>query len=345
MKTIKILALFSAAVLLTLATSCSSKKTTKEAQKSVPVKTMTVKTESIIRNIDYTATLIPFKEVYLAPVSPGKIEKINVEIGDEVTKGQIVAIMDRSNLESAHINLLNLETNFKRLETLRKTNTVAAQQYDEVKTAYEAAKVSYQFLLDNTDLKAPFSGVITGKYFEDQDNFSGAPNTQAGKAAIVTIEQINRLKALIGISASYFPQIEEGMKVDITCDVYPGETFKGKIYRKYPTIDGATKTFTVEILIYNNDLKLRPGMFAKARLNLGKGEAIMVPTIALVKQTGTDDMYLFINKNNVAIKQPVKTGRVIDDKTEIINGINDGDEIIVTGQNKLQNKMPITIIK
>jgi len=347
MRTIKLINLLVAIGFIAFATSCDSGKKneaqTKETKQAVPVKTMIAKNETITKTIDYTASLIPFKKIYLAPAAPGKIEKIYVEIGDRVSKGQIIATMDRTNLESARINIANLKTNFERLEELKKTNTVAQQQYDEVKTAYEAAKVSYQFLLDNTELKAPFNGVISGKYFENGENFSGAPNTRAGKSALVTIVQINKLKALIGISASYYPQIKKGMKANISCDIYPNQTFIGEIYNIYPTINDATKTFTVEVKINNPDLKLRPGMFAKIQLNIGEGEAILVPTIALIKQTGTNDMYLFVNKKNIAIKQPVLTGRLFDDKTEILEGISEGDKIIVTGQNKLKNKTAIIV--
>ncbi len=349
MRTVKLINLLVAVGLIVFVTSCNSTKEnetkTKETKQAVPVKTMIAKNEAINKTINYTASLIPFEEIYLAPAAPGKIEKIDVEIGDRVSKGQIIATMDRTNLESARINIANLETNFKRLEELKKTNTIADQQYDEVKAAYESAKVSYQFLLDNTELKAPFNGIISGKYFENGENFSGAPNTRAGKSALVTIVQINKLKALIGISASYFPQIKKGMKANISCDIYPNQTFEGEVYNIYPTIDEATKTFTVEVEINNPDLNLRPGMFATIQINLGEGKAILVPTIALIKQTGTNDMYLFVNKNNIAVKQAVITGRLFDDKTEIFKGISEGDKIIVVGQNKLKNQTAIIVEK
>ncbi len=349
MKIIKFHNLLIVAGLIMLATSCNSGKENEtqtmqsEIKQAMPVRTMIAKMEVVNRSISYTASLIPFKEIYLAPATPGKIDKILVEIGDRVTKNQLVATMNRANLESARLNILNLETNFKRLETLKQTNTIADQKYDEVKTAYEAAKVSYQFLLDNTELKSPFNGVISGKYFEDGENFSGAPNTRAGKSAIVTVVQINQLKALVGISASYFPQIKKGMKAIIASDIYPDQTFIGEIYNIYPTIDDATKTFTIEVKVNNPDLKLRPGMFSKIQLNLGEGESILVPTIALVKQTGTNDLYLFLNKNDVAVKQPVLTGRLFDDKTELLEGISEGDEIIIEGQNKIEDTTSIKV--
>lgn len=350
MNTIKTFALSVIMLSLLIFASCGSKqsknneKDKADTTKAVLVKTMTAGQEVVNLDIDYTASLVPFEEVHLAPATPGRIEKINVDIGNFVAAGQVVAIMDRTNLQQAWINLKKMETDFKRLDTLKKTNSIADQQYDQIKSAYEIAKNSYDFLLENTQLKAPFSGIISGKYFENGEIYSGSPVMSIGKPAIVSIVQIHQLKALIGISASYFPLITTGMKAVVKCDIYPDLTFSGEIYKIYPTIDNATKTFTVEVRIMNSDLKLRPGMFSKIQLNLGKGKAVMVPTIALVKQTGTNDMYVFLNKNNIAVKTAVKTGRIIDDKTEILEGITEGDEIVIVGQNKLENKIPLKVM-
>jgi len=335
--------------LIMMGNACAPKKeqtpveTQPAAAQPIPVKTMTVTMDTITRTVDFTASLIPFEEVHLAPASPGRIEKINVEIGSNVNKGQVVALMDRTNLEQARINLIKLETDYKRLDTLKKTNSIADQQYDQIRTAYEVARTSYQFLVDNTQLKAPFTGVISGKYFEDGEIYSGAPVATIGKAAIVSIIQINQLKAIINVASNYYTLVKPGMKAEIKSEIYPDVTFTGEIFRIYPTLDNATKTFTVELRIQNPGLKLRPGMFAKIQLNLGQGQALMVPNIAILKQTGTNDMFVFLNRNQTAVKVPVVTGRLIDDRIEILEGIKEGDELVVAGQNKLENQTPITI--
>ena len=164
MNTIKQLTLSLAVGLLIVSSSCSSKKqantNTKQADtiQSVAVKTMVVKQEVINRYVDFTVSLIPFEEVNLAPAAPGRIEKINVEIGNNVSKGQIVALMDRTNLEQARINLAKLEIDFRRLDTLKKTKSIADQQYDQMKSAVDLARNSYQYLQENTQLRAPFRG-------------------------------------------------------------------------------------------------------------------------------------------------------------------------------------------
>jgi membrane fusion protein, multidrug efflux system len=348
MNTVKTLFVALAAGMMVVGVSCTS-KTPKDAevktQDTVRVKTMFAKQDIITRNIDYTASLVAFEEVHLAPASPGRIKQFNVEIGSSVNKGEVIAVMDSTNLEQSRITLLKLAADFKRMDTLKKTNSITAVQYDLAKSSYEIARSGYQNLLNNTQLRAPFSGVISGKYFEDGEIYSGTPVASIGKAAIVSIVQINQLKALVGIASSYYPLITTGLKTVITSDIYPDLELSGVISKIYPTLDNSTKTFIVEVKIANENLKLRPGMFAKIQINLGKGKAMMVPTIALVKQTGTNDMYLYINKNGIAHKVKVTTGILVDDKTEILTGLNEDDEVIIVGQNKLVDQSHIIIGK
>jgi RND family efflux transporter MFP subunit len=297
----------------------------------------------ISRTVEYSSTLVAFEEVYLAPASPGKIEDIKVEIGSRVNKGDLLVEMDKTQQQQALVQLNNLETDYRRLDTLKKTGSIAEQKYDQIKAQYKIAKSNYEFLSDNTQLKAPFDGLISGKYFEAGELYSGAPNTMAGKAAIITIVKINPLKSIISISENYFPIVKTGMKAEVICDIYPHKIFNGNIYRIHPTIDPNTRSFQVEVKISNPDEKLRPGMFARTILNTGKEKAIMVPAYAVIKQTGTNDRYVFINDNNVAKRQLIKIGRIIDDQIEIIEGLKAGDEMIISGQYRLNDESIIRI--
>lgn len=310
---------------------------------SVVVRTMTVEKQQIVRSIEYTSTLAAFKEVHMAPASPGRIDKINVEVGSRVSKDDILVQMNRTQLQQAMVQLRNLETDFKRLDTLQKTGSIAEQKYDQVRAQYEIAKSNVDFLQENTILRAPFNGIISGKYYEEGEMYSGMPNTQAGKAAILSIVSINSLKAILGISESYYPLISKGMKAKIKSDIYPDKVFTGIIYRVYPTIDPSTRSFQVEIEVANPGLKLRPGMFVRVNINYGIAESILIPSVAVLKQTGTNERYVFINEKNKAVRKPVQTGIILDDNIEITNGLKAGDELITTGQNKLEDNTIIRI--
>ncbi|MDY0216641.1 MAG: efflux RND transporter periplasmic adaptor subunit [Bacteroidales bacterium] len=337
------------ALLLTIAASCGTKNKKEQNAEAKPEKTikvMALSKSEVMRSLEYTANVLPYEELYMAPAQPGRIHKVNVEIGDKVSKGQVLINMDPTSLNQAQLQLINLEKDYRRIDTLYKAGGIAAQQYDQMKTQLDVTRSNVEFLRENVILKAPFSGVITGKYFENGELFSGAPNTQAGKAAIVIIQQINPLKVKISVSEKYYPIIKKGMSASLTCDLYPEDTFKGKIKLIHPTINAATKTFDVEIEIPNSNEKLRPGIFARIQLEVGKEEAVVVSSSSLLVQEGTNTRYVFVYEKGVVKRVNVEVGKRYDDKIEIFSEeLSDGMEIVVAGQNKLVNGEKVKVIQ
>lgn len=338
-------------VISILATSCGKKTATETTVSNIDttvyrVKTMVLEKQKVARNIEYTANLMAYEEIYYAPASPGRIESINVEVGSRVAKGDVIVQMDKTQLLQAKEQYLNAQSNFQRMDTLHKLNSISEQAYEATKTQYEVTKTSYEFLTRNTTLVSPINGIVTGKYFESGEIYSGAPNTSVGKAAIVTLMQINPLKAKINISESYFPLIKQGMKAFVGVDIYPEKKFSGAVFRIYPTISADTRTFPVELVISNPNEVLRPGMFARVSLDLGETDALIIPAIVLIKQEGTNDRYIYIvGSDNLARKIRVEIGTRYDDKIEIIsNEVKVGDQIIVSGQDKLMDGSLITIV-
>jgi len=331
-------------------TACSpaqnEPESTNELKEARPVKTLVVKKESIDRTLSYTATLIPFEELNYAPSQPGRIEKIHVEIGDRVRKGQTLVEMDRTQLTQAMLQLEDARTMFSRMDTLQKLNSISQQQFDQAKTAFDLAASNVQHLKENTTLTAPFSGIVTAKYYENGEIYAGAPNPQTGKAAIITLMQIEPMKAMVYVSEKYYPAIERNMKAKTTSDIYPNDVFDGSVFKVYPTIERSTRSFVTEIKISNPDEKLRPGMFVRVALELEKDETLMVPAIAVLKQEGTDNRYVFINENNVARRIDVLIGDRFNDKIEVISdNFKAGQELIIAGQAKLMDNDPIKVIR
>lgn len=311
----------------------------------VPVKALTLSKTKISRTIDYTATILPYEEVNMAPSTPGRIDKIYVETGDRVNGGDELFLMDRSQLYQLKLQLANLEKDLSRLDTLLATGSVKEQQYDQMKTQYEVTKTNVDFMEENTLLKAPFSGIITGKYYEDGEIYSGAPNTQTGKAAIVTLMQINLLKVNVAVSEQYYPLIRRGMKAIISADVYEDEIFTGTVFRKSPTINIATRTFITEIELPNRNELLKPGMFVRVSMDLGEVETFVVPASAVLLQEGTNVRYVFLEEQGIAKRVEVSIGKRFDDQLEIISeNIKEKDRLVVEGQARLLNEDKIQIV-
>ncbi|MBN2613611.1 MAG: efflux RND transporter periplasmic adaptor subunit [Bacteroidales bacterium] len=298
------------------------------------------------KNIEYTSTLKAFEEVHLVPVSPGRIEKIFVETGDRVAKGDLLLQMDQTQLKQTLIQLKTLETDFKRYDTLMKAGSITKQVYDQAKAQYEIAQMNADFLQENAVLRAPFNGIISGKYFEDGEMYTGAPNTTAGKAAIVSLVQVNPLKAMVNIPETYFPMISNGMKAEVVSDIYPEQKYTGEIFRTYPVIDPMSHSFTIELKIYNPGEKLRPGMFCRVNLELGEVKALVVPSLAVLKMQGSNQRYVFVEKNGIAKRVLVEIGKRYDDVVEIIsNELKEGDNLIISGQARLIDGVAVEIVE
>ncbi len=308
------------------------------------VSVMKLEFQEIAHSVELPASLQGFEEVHLAPASPGRIEEIYVETGSRVARGALLVQMDRTQLHQAEIQLKTLAADFNRLDTLRKVGSIAQQQYDQIKAQYDIAKSNVEFLSENTRLKAPFSGVISGKYFEPGEMYSGAPVPAVGKAAILSLVQISRLKVVVSISEKYFPQIKQNMIVDVTSDTYPDKHFTSKVFRIHPTIDQTSRTFNAEIAIDNPGEILRPGMFCRVSFDLEKVEAIVLPALAVLKMQGSNDRYLFVEKDGKARRVAVKIGNRYDDQVEVLaEGLQEGDRVIVGGQSRLLDGVSVKI--
>ena len=338
------------AFLAVLAFGCENASQTPSAadaeKESRPVRVMLLAEDSIARTLEYTANLMAYEELHYAPAQPGRIQKINVEAADRVQKGQILVEMDRTQLNQARLQLEDARRNYARLDTLFRQQSIAKQQLDQAKMAFEMAETNVAYLEENTTLTAPFSGLVTDTYYESGELYSGAPNTQAGKAAVLTLMQISPLKAQVSISERYFPLIREGMKAEVFSDIYPDLSFSGVIEKVYPTIDAMTRTFRVEVRVENPGEKLRPGMFARVRIKLGTAPALRVPAIAIVKQEGTNNRYVFVYEDGVARKIDVVPGTRMDEMVEVISDeLKSGMQLIVAGQARLMDGDPVSIVE
>lgn len=298
----------------------------------------------ISRSITSHANLMAFREVHLAPASPGRIDRIHAETGTSVSQGSLLVEMDRTQMQQAQVQLESVEKDYRRLDTLRKVGSVSQQQYDLLRTQYELALSNVDFLNENTRLLAPFSGTVSGKYYENGEMFSGAPNTPAGKAAILSLVQTTQLKAQVNVSEKYYPHIMTGMPVQIGSDVWPGEVFNGTVTRVYPTIDPATRSFTIELAVPNQNEKLRPGMFARARIELEQVEVFAVPALAVLKLQGSNERFVFIEENGRAKRIVVELGDRFDDMVEIISDdIQVSDRLIIAGQARLLDGVAVRV--
>ena len=328
-------------VTLALLMSCSGEKkdtATETHDEKVKVKIEQVSAQDVDQIADFTATVEANIKNNIAPQSPVRIEKLFAEVGDHVKEGQLLVKMDANNLKQAKVQLENQEVEFKRIDELYKVGGASKSAWDAQKTQLDISRESFKNLQENTQLLSPISGIITARNYDNGDMYSGGD-------PIFTVEQIRPVKLFVNVSESYFTYVKKGNEVDIKLDVYGDEVFKGKVSLVYPTIDAATRTFPVEIKIANADERVRPGMFARATMNFGTLNHVVAPDQAIVKQSGSGDRYIYVYKNGKVSYQKGELGRRMGNKYEIVSGVDNGDQVVITGQNRLTNGMEVEIDK
>jgi RND family efflux transporter MFP subunit len=135
------------------------------------------------------------------------------------------------------------------------------------------------------------------------------------------------------------------MNAKISVDIYPGQEFSGKVVRIFPTIDPASHTFSVEVVTPNSSAVLRPGMFARVSFDLGEVDAVVLPALAVLKMQGSNERYLFVEKDGKAERIPVSIGARFDDRIEVISDLlKPGDRVIVSGQSRLLHGVPVQVV-
>jgi RND family efflux transporter MFP subunit len=286
----------------------------------------------------YASTIQAYAVNNIAPQTAGRIRKINVEVGDYVTKGQILAEMDRLQLEQTELQVQNDDIEYERLKGLYKEGGVSQSDFETAELSYKLRKTNLANLRENTILRSPINGFVSARNFDAGDLFSMS-------SPIFTVQQVTPVKLLVGISESEYTKVKKGQAVTLTVDAIPGQTFNGKIERIYPTIDPATHTFKVEVNVPNTDRVLRPGMYARVNVNFGFRHSVIVPDQALVKQEGTGTRFIYVLKaDNTVSYLPVTIGRHIGQEYEILSGLEEGATVVVKGQSTLRDGVKVNVL-
>lgn len=330
-----------ALLLIILMGSCTGgdkKAATEKADEKPRVKLADVVARPVEQIQEYTATVEAIVKNSIAPSSPVRIDKILVEVGDRVNKGQKLVIMDEANLKKMKLQVEFERLEYNRINELYKVGGVSKSDWENAKTALNVNETSYKNLLENTTLLSPISGVVTARNYDNGDMYST-------NNPVLVVEQIAPVKLMINISENYFPKVKKGTPVSVKLDVYEGEEFQGKISLVYPTIDVATRTFPVEITLVNKEQKVRPGMFARATLDFGTINHVVVPDLAIVKQAGSGDRYVYVYKDGKVSYNKVQLGRRMGSEYELVSGVDNNSKVVVAGQIRLRDGAEVEVEK
>lgn len=320
--------------------SCAPKEQT--AEKIAPAEEIPLieidfaTTDDVAQSNSYTANIEAFNSNNISPATPNRIKTITVDVGDLVRQGQVIATLDNSSAVQLKVNLDQIERDYNRARQLLEIGSGTQVTVDQLKSQLDAARTQYNNLMENTILRSPMSGIVTARNYDPGDMTSGLP--------IVTVGQITpSVKLIINVSENDISDVSNGMNVDVTLDAFPEEQFSGKITRIYPQVDPSTRTIKAEVIVPNGDGKILPGMFGRVNLNHGTVSRVLVPDRAVVKQTGSGNRYVYVYKDGTVSYNKVSLGQRLGNTYEVIEGINDGDTVVIAGQTRLADGVKVAL--
>lgn len=320
--------------------SCGGGAKTNEAQTEAVKKNVRVEEVRLV-SVDqlstFTASIEGNTVNNIAPAMGGRIRSIHVDVGSSVRRGQTLVTMDAANYAQQQTQLATLKRDYERYLELYNVGGISKQQLDQAKTQLDVAQAALNNLGENTRLTSPISGLVTARNYDPGDVAAALP--------ILTIENINPVKVVVNVSESYYSRIVKGMPVQVQADALNDETFEGKVSLIHPTINPSSRTFPVEIEVSNGDLRLRPGMFARVTMNFGTNDRPLVSDRAVLRQTGSNERYVFVEKGGKAVYTLVELGTRVGDKYEIVSGLNAGDRVIVQGNTGLIDGTEVQVVQ
>ena len=345
--------MFMAASLVACNNTQSTEKSVAVEEEAIVVKTVVAEMKTVDVLETYTSEIMAFKENDITPAAQGlHIDRILVDEGDKVYEGQTIVVLDQTTLKQQELNLATTQDNYDRMVPVHAAGGISDQQLIQLKNTLDLQKEVVEQLRKNSTIKSPISGVVTARNFEDGDLFSSMP--------ILHIMQINKLKVKANISEQYYPNVKVGDKVSIKVDIFPNEVFEehnyvtstnyykqkfeGKVSRINPALDAATRTFGVEITIPNSNERLRPGMFARATFHMGDVEGVMVDDVAVQKQAGSSERFVYVVKDGAVEKRFVRDGRRVGSKVSIIEGLQAGEVVATTSFVRLEDGKSVNIL-
>lgn len=326
----------------------------------------------------FTGSLLPASKFVLAPKIAGRLDSILVNIGDRVEPGQLVAVLDdeeyrqqvvqagaeldvaRASVEEVRTTLDRSRRDFERTIELHRRKIASESQLDAAESDYntlqarlrvataqvaqkEAALRIAGVRLRYTQIEVPQENQrrisVVGERFVDEGALL-APNTP-----IVSILDITRLNAVIHVIERDYAKIEPGLEAIVTTDAYPGEIFTGHVARIAPVLKEQSRQARVEIEVPNEQMRLKPGMFVRTRIQFAVHEnATVVPVSAIVTRNGTQGVFIADRQTASARFVPVTLGIITQDRAQVLEPALTG-EVITLGIHLMVDGTAITISK
>lgn len=282
--------------------------------------------------------------VDIRPEVTAAVTEILFEEGQEVRKGDVLLRLESSeplaDLAAARAALVDSESQYRRSAELFKTRVVSASQLEQIEAqrdADQAAVKAAESRLAHTVIRAPFDGQI------------GLRRVSVGSivdpsTVITTLDDTSRIKLDFDVPEVFISRLQIGLTVTARSAAWPDLVFDGRVISIDTRVDPVSRTITVRALLPNEDARLRPGMFLTVSLLKEDVVALLVPEEAILPER-SKQFVLVVGADDIVERREVRTGRRRPGEVEIIEGLDDGERVIVEGTQKARPGQAVGIIE
>jgi len=307
-------------------------------EEGVPVKVVKIEKQNFLNQLTYNTNLSGIKESSASAMVGGRIEKIFVKVGDFVKKDQLIVTFPTDNPSTqyfqAKVAFENSKNTFERYQKLFDVGGISAQDLDNVKTQYEVNKANWETTQKMVKVLAPISGYVTKIAVKESDNVKE-------ETLLATIADLRKLKASIHVAEDEISDVTVGTK---SYAEWQGNKIAGKVTQVDMAMNPMTQSFNADIVFDNTQQLVKAGVTADIIIEGDSdAESVTIERKNIVKKG--NDYYAYVLENNVAKEKKIKMGKSSGLFTEVIDGLNENDLLIVEGQMFLENNVKVKIIK
>jgi membrane fusion protein (multidrug efflux system) len=309
----------------------------------VPVEVAEIMAGDIASYISATANLVAEDQVKVLSEAEGRVERLNVEEGDLVKKGQVLAVLvqDEARIAKSKVELKSSNTSaaLLRAQDSFEQGLISSEAFDRLKMDHEIAMqevAEAEWRLAKTVIRAPFTSRITERFITVGQHLR--PGDE-----LFTVADYDPLVARIYLPERDVYELEEGREVRITPAAGTELSFTGRIRQIAPVVDTATGTVKVTVEAVNAPAGVRPGAFVAIDIVRERhAGALLLPRESVIRELRTT--HVFITEDNVAVKRPVTLGIEEGELVEVLTGVAEGDAVVTAGQGGLDDGQRIKIL-
>jgi RND family efflux transporter MFP subunit len=333
---------------LALLVGCNpkQKQETLSGERVIPVTTVKVKKEKVAAELRYSGTIEAFQSISLTFETTGTVESVMVDAGDHVTKGQLLATLEKNDKQSMYNMTLakyrQAKDAYDRLKSVYEKGSLPEIKWIEMETNLEQTKSSLEIsksTLDKCNMYAPVSGIIGSRNIEP-----GMSSLAIGSSPLQLVD-IKSVYVKISVPENEVPKINKGMKAHFSVSALNDKGFEGEITNISPVADLISRTYEAKIKVENPELELKPGMVCDVKMEkTDEKEMVLIPYQSVSKdEENKPYVYVIDGEQNRVKKQTIKTGEYYGSDLEVLSGLTQGQVIVNAGKEKLSDNSLIVL--